>query len=178
MKESFQYWVKDFDVFLNTTPVTPPLALSSRVLLQIQNKLNPAFSLVLTKLFLLHLVAGSMTLVFCPQFGIGFSNNAFNVMHFLTKFGEHVCMFGCGVFFVSLSALLAALSLKPEELRVLKRFPGLPFLITALVSTGLLLCFGAEITFGSIFLIWLLGVVTGGTTTLEIGWALRKSLFE
>ena len=123
--------------------------------------------------FAIHFVVGAFTLLFCPQFGVSLTSGR-GLMPYLMKYGESLCMLGCGALFTALSILVASLVLRPEEVRVLKEKELLQLALLSTLSLGALALLGGEfaLTFA---LVWLLGAILGGAITLEAGWAYRRA---
>ena len=95
------------------------------------------------------------------------------LMGLFMRYGEQACMLGCGAVFMTGSALVASLVLRPEEIRKLRRTELLIFPALAVFSLGALFCFGATIAAG-LALFWLLGSIAGGLATLELTWLIRE----
>lgn len=166
---------RDFGNFQKIEPVTPPIVLSERILARVRSDLNPGAWTVFLKLVAIHAVVGGFTLLFCPQFGVS-PFKGMGLMGLLMRFGDLVCMMGCGVFFMAGSLLVASLYLRPEEVRVLRRMEVPQVCSLALLSIAAFICFGSAVI-GSLALFWVLGSIVGGLGTLELGWALRQRLF-
>jgi hypothetical protein len=169
-------WENDFKEFLAIQPSSVPSALSERVLTQIHQELNPGSLKVFVKVSFIQFAVGLFTLLFCPQFGISFTSGM-GLMPYLMKFGEGICMLGCGALFTSLSLIIVSFGLKPEEIRTLKQHEFLQLASLATLSLGAFLCLGGEVVF-TLGLVWLIGAVTGGVITLELGWALRRKIAQ
>ncbi|MBY0385900.1 hypothetical protein K2X05_12145, partial [bacterium] len=63
--------------------------------------------------------------------------------------------------------------LKPEEIKVLKKYEFLQLLVLSSLSLGFFVALGAEIVL-SLALIWLAGATIGGVLSLDLGWTLRR----
>jgi hypothetical protein len=164
-------WAEEFKAFASSEPMDPPRALSDGIASRVRSDLDPELGAVFAKLGGIHLAAGSVTLLFCPQFGVSPLGNS-GLMPFLMRFGDQACMFGCGATFMALSALSAAVILRREEVRKLRKselvwLPGL-----AALSAGLFFCMGGVLILG-LAAFWLLGAVVGGLASLELGWLLK-----
>lgn len=167
-------WEKDFTEFLQAEPAHVPDPISLRIIEQIHSELHPSAFKVFGKILSIQFVVSLITLLFCPQFGISFTASH-GIMPYLMKFGDSVCMLGCGAFFTALSLFVVSFALKPEEVRVLKEHEVLQLVGLATLSIAAFLCVGGEVIF-TLALVWMLGSVIGGAITLETGWALRKSI--
>lgn len=162
---------KDFQEFLSCDEAAPPVAVSERIIGQIKADLNPGFMRVFTKLALVHAFVGSLSLLFCPQFGIAPLGHE-GLKSFYMMFGPHVCLAACGATFIIGSALLACLILRPEELRALRRTKYLQIVGLGVASLAVLMLFGEFLTL-SMLLAWFMGLVISGIAALEIGFQIR-----
>lgn len=165
-------WETDFREFLEMEEVAVPQALSARVADPILRKLNPSFWQVFLKLILIQAVAGGVSLLYCPQFGVSFTSSH-GLMHYLMQYGETVCMVGCGALFTGASLLVASFALRPEEVRVFREHRLLQMTSIAALSIGAFFCVGGTIV-GGLALVWALGAIVGGMVTLELGWSIRR----
>lgn len=175
-KEDFssQNWAEEFKEFMVVQPVAPPDELSRKILEMVRRDLNPAAWLVFLKIALIHVVVGTLSLLLCPQFGIHFSSG-FDLLASFMQFNPYACMFACGLIFLSGTALVATLLLRPEEVRVIRQTKILQLSILGLLSLTTFFCFGAPVITG-LGIAWFLGSVFGGAVTLEFGWKMRKHL--
>ena len=173
-KKNEPLWGKDFAEFHSIEATEVPSQLSEKVLGRIHAELHPSPFLVFGKTTAIHLLAGLVTLLFCPQFGVSFTSNM-GVMGYLMRFGESVCMLGCGALFMALSLFIASFALKPEEVRTLKGSELFQLAGLSALSLAVFICAGAEVVF-SLGIIWFAGAVLGGILSLEAGWILRRRL--
>lgn len=169
---SKQKMQNEFQEFLNSDKEAVPSHLSENMLKSVYLELNPSNLKVFIKIAFIHFVVGAATLLFCPQFGFSLTSGM-GLMHYLMKYGEHICMLGCGAFFTGTSLLVVSYALKPEEVRKLKQNGFLQLAALSTLSLGAMLCFGAEVV-ASLGLVWIVGGVVGGLATLELGWLSRK----
>lgn len=167
-------WVTEFIHFVEAKPVEPPRDLSREILLCIGKELNPDPWKVFSKASFIQVVTGFITLLFCPQFGYSLTG-AHGIMHLLMKFGDALCMFGCGSLFVGSSLLFSALLLKTEEVAVLRKHRLLQTSLMSLLVVGAFFCLGAEVL-ETITLAWIGGSILGGIASLELGWITRQWL--
>ncbi len=165
----------EFEEFKNIEEISPPNRVTKLILSRVRHDLNPSSLSVFKKLILIQLATGFITLVFCPQFGIGFLKSSMGLMGVLMKFGDNICMAGCGAVFLGLSALIATLVLRPEEVRVLKKNELVQFPILALAVLGIFTCLGAPVL-TALGVAWLLGSIVGAVSTLEVGLFLKKMI--
>ncbi|HLG18842.1 MAG TPA: hypothetical protein VI895_03360 [Bdellovibrionota bacterium] len=167
---STEKWFKEFQEFMTAESMDPPRGLTESLLVKVRADLNPPAWKVFFKLGGIHTIVGSLTLLICPQFGLGPS---LGLMKYLMKLGPHACMFGCGILFLGASALVASLVLRLEEIRVLRKTVLLQFALLGLASIGVFLCLGADVIL-DLGLVWILGSILGGIATLELGWLIRS----
>lgn len=159
---------EDFKEFAEAPETPPPRALSERILFHVRTDLNPPLWRVSAKLAAIHLVVGTLTLFFCPQFGVHLGTGK-GLLDVLMQYGDQACMLGCGALFMSGSALAAILFLRIEEIRAIRRTRLLLFPALGVFSLGLFVCAGGTVAL-SLALFWLLGSMAGGLATLELGW--------
>src|SRR5687767_13844138 len=114
-----QEWNKEFKDFVSASELDPPKGVSSTILSKVHEDLNPLAYKVFSKLTLVHIIVGTITLLFCPQFGINILPGM-GLMGLFMKFGDTVCMMACGAVFLGSSALIASLILRPEEVKVIR----------------------------------------------------------
>jgi hypothetical protein len=167
-------WEKEFTEFSSTEPTEVPALVSAAILQQVTAELHPSAIKVFSKTASIHAVVGLLTLLFCPQFGLSLSSSM-GLMPYLMKYGEGVCMLGCGAFFTGISLLVASVMLRPEEVRALKEHQILQLAFLSTASLGAFVCLGGEVVL-SLGLIWALGAIVGGALTLEAGWAYRRRI--
>jgi hypothetical protein len=166
----------EFEEFLNLEEgIVPPSDVSNRILSTVHSDLNPPAINVFGKTSLIHFVIGGATLLFCPQFGFSVTSSM-GLMPYLMRYGDGVCMLGCGALFTSLSLLATSFVLRPEEVRVLERNRVVQVAALSTLSLGALLCFGSSIVL-TLGLVWFLGALLGGIASLELGWFIRRRQF-
>ncbi|MEO5969938.1 MAG: hypothetical protein ABIQ95_08420 [Bdellovibrionia bacterium] len=168
-----QEWAQEFEEFTVSNEVQPPAHLSTQILSQIQRDLKPSPWQVFFKLVGIHGLVGTITLLFCPQFGFSPLSDV-GLMNIFMPFGKYGCMLGCGAVYVGSSAFVASFLLKPEEIKVLRRTEGLQVPFLGLLSVAVFICFGATIVF-ELTVMWFLGTILGGLATLELGWLVRRT---
>lgn len=165
-------WSKEFNIFLSSSEARPTLQLSSEILEKVRLDLNPSSWKVLSKMSLIHFFIGSVIILFCPQFGITLFPGM-GLMSLFMRFGEVACMVGCGAVFLGSSSLVAGLSLRPEEIKVIRKNKWLQLSILATLSAGVLICLGTKIL-ATLWVAWILGSLGGGIASLELAWFLRS----
>lgn len=173
-KEWPKGWMEEFNEFISAEPVQPPQNVTENIVFRVHSDLNPTSWLVFAKLSAIHAVVGFVTLLFCPQFGFGFTEGM-GLMALFMKYGDQVCMLGCGAVFMSGSALTASLLLKREELRAIRKVEALQISALALISMGVFICAGVGIVM-SLGAFWVLGSILGGIGTFEAGVRIRGYL--
>lgn len=117
---------------------------------QAERSLHPSFFSVLMQLVPLHLVAGGVTLFFCPQFNVSpwalftsqpntltnLGNSAMDVSshmqhqlnsaagarYFFSQLGPQACEFLCGLFFFGLTILAARFLLNVYQRQTMKKY--------------------------------------------------------
>lgn len=113
-------WIQEFHEFLTLKEIQPPQHLDKVILRKVHEYLNPSKTRIFSKLTLIHAVVGTLTLFICPQFGFSPVNHV-GILNFLMRFGDPVCMFGCGAVFLRMSSLAASFFLHAEEIRVIRK---------------------------------------------------------
>lgn len=165
---------KEFIEFLSTKAISPPKEITQNILEKISRDLNPSSLSVFGKVSLIHLLMGSITLLFCPQFGLGFLSGM-GIMHLFMSLGSVGCALLCGSFFLGFSTLTVALILRPEEIRVVRKNNFIQISLLAIFSLLIFMIFGEIIVTGH-SLAWLLGGTLMGIFSLEFGWYIRKNI--
>lgn len=163
---------EEFAQFLSTSPISPPKEISNGILKKISKDLNPSPEFVFFKIGIIHLTIGSITLLFCPQFGFGFLSGM-GIMHFFMALGKLACSILCGSFFLGSSTLFIGILLSREEMKVVRKNRFIKISFLGLLSLLIFHIFGELIVPGLAFA-WLLGGILGGILSLEAGWYLKK----
>lgn len=166
MSKDFEKWNEEFQQFLQTEEVNVPLSLKSSVLEEVKEALNPSPLLVFRQLLFVHLFAGSVTLVFCPQFGIGPFGGMDGLMSVVMQYGTWACALYCGSIFMALTAITGYLVLGSVQRRVIFRTGLWQFAMLGFISmAGLMLISGLR---GHLYipaLTWSALWLMGGTLT-------------
>lgn len=126
---------EEFATFLNSH-AKPPQSLSDRL----QARLHPSWMQVFSKLLIVQLIVGGLTLLFCPQFGIAPLGGDSSFLTFLLKQGQFFCAAACGMIFIGTSAIASLFVLNPEESAQLKKHSVT--LIGALATIALFILLG------------------------------------
>lgn len=168
-------WGKDFSEFLSSSEAAPPASVSREILERVGKDLNPSPWSVFSKLTAVVVVAGSLSLLVCPQFGLGSYYSP--LMHFFMQLGSTGCRAACGGFFMMTSLMSACLILRPEELRVVKRTKFLTVAAISGLGLGVFMCTSPDLIL-SAALAWFLGALVGGFLSLELGLRARLYIIE
>lgn len=163
---------EEFRNFLEAEEMHPPKELRETLLSRIQRDLNPSFANVFLRVLALHGVLSLVTLSICSQFGLQFFPLLDLMNSFMAVAGHTYCMAFCGALFVGASSLSLSFVLTPEQVKVLRKNSLLQFSILSFLSLGVFLFFGAEILLIPASL-WLVGALTAGILSVEIGWNVR-----
>ncbi len=166
-----QEWIEEFQDFMAAEQAQAPKAVSDYILARVHKDLNPSSWLVFAKVSAIHALMGFITLLFCPQFGLGFTDGM-GLMALFMRFGDQACMVGCGAVFMGGSLLTASLVLRDEEARVIRQTELLQVSTLALLSMGVFICAGVGVV-ASLGAFWVLGSILGGVGTFEAGLRLR-----
>lgn len=164
----------EYQAFKKATLVAPPASVSEQIKSKVHADLNPSPWLIFAKAALIHAFIGTLSLLFCPQFGISPLGNHGLFMIYM-NLGPHLCMMACGATFVAASSLAMGIFLNPEELRVLRKTELLQFSVLGLLSIGVFHFMGAEIVLGFSAL-WLVGMILGGLSGVELSWLFRTKI--
>jgi hypothetical protein len=164
-------WKGEFETFRAVEPVSPPEKISESILARVSRDLHPHPLLVFAKVAGIHAIFGTFSLLFCPQFGISPLNNN-GLSRFYMQLGEHLCLAACGATFVLGSALVTAIALRREEVRVLRRTGVFQLLALGLLSLGGFAVFGADLVL-ELSLAWLAGWILAALGGFEFGSMVR-----
>jgi hypothetical protein len=119
MSKEEQTRKQDFLDFRDGPELIPPPTLSNAVKISIESSMLPGPGRLARSWLGVHFVAGALTLLVCPQFGIGPIGGGKGLMGFMEAFGHTACGLFCGAFFMSLTAIVAPISLQKPVLRAL-----------------------------------------------------------
>lgn len=177
-KFSIEDWNKEYQYLLSSEPISPSANLTSDIRKTIRDDLNPAVWRVFGKLFAIHFISGAITLFFCPQLGVNLHGKNGMLLNFFSNLGEFGCNLACGALFLGGTGLVAALLLRSQEVRAIKRTRALQWAFLAFFSLGIFLAVREEetaISFG-LATTWLLGALSGGIFTFQMGSLLRERI--
>jgi hypothetical protein len=176
MNDDNNKWINEFSTFMNSEERLPSNEVSNTIIKKVHKDINPTSLKVFSKIGIVQAVIGLITLTFCPQFGFSLTGNH-GITHFMMRFGETVCIFGCGIIFIGSSLLVSAFVLSRDEMRVLRSHKILQIGILSLLTLGAFYCFGAQI-FEAVTIAWMIGSLAGGIASLELGWSARNWMKE
>lgn len=144
-----------------------PQELSEKILRFVRNDLSPTSFYVFSRILLIHLFVGTLSLAICDQFGVNPFNTSFSLTYYFIKAGHGVCMTLCGFLFLSLTTGASWLILDTNEFLVLKQNTFLQIFFLSFLSLGFFLLLGAKIIFtAAVF--WLTGAVLGGIVVVYL----------
>lgn len=167
--------LREFAEFVEATPRAPSQATEQAVLQRVATELRPPRWKIYTRLGLLQTVCGLLTLTLCPQFGLGFGTHQVLLHSSHAALPPAIFYLVCGLFFVSLGALLSGLLLRRAERRALGGLPWGFFLGYGSVAYGGLLALGGE-AFMVASLSWIAGTVLGNALGFAATTRLRQRL--
>lgn len=173
MKEKNKNLEKEFFDFISTEEMKPPIALDNYIKDTIQKKLQPKRSIVFLKLLVIHTLVSLFSLSICPQFEIQTFAIFDSMKVFMKLLGHTYCMILCGFLYLSISALIISLVLKPGEITLIRKDNYFLIAILAMASLGIFMCFNAQF-FIIPTTLWFIGAFTGGFLSLELGWSIRS----
>lgn len=173
MKESKQKLKLGYQSFLETEVISPCSELNSYVFSQVAKDLNPSELSVFVHLSFVCMIAGAISLSFCPQFGVSLSPYHLSLMSYFQALGVIGCGLACGAVFLGSSVLIAGFVLRPEQIKVLVDSRGLQFSALALLSMGALICLGGELVTAEYVIAWLVSSVFSSLLSFKAAVLLR-----
>lgn len=164
---------QEFAEFIAAEPLAPSAALDEVILQRVARDLRPARWKIWTRLTLIEVTAGLLTLTICPQFGLGFGqhNQFLHSLHAATT--PLVFYLLCGLIFVSFGAGIAGVVLPRAEIRILGRQKYLYFTLYTVLAYLALVTLGSE-AFILSSLVWMVGGLLGNIATFSAVVRLRK----
>jgi hypothetical protein len=166
-------WKRDFEEFCCSGATPPPEKITTALKEKISRSLTLAPWLVFVKLCVVALVGGTLSLYFCPQFGLGHPGHETFLMRAFMRLGETGCTLACAATFSVISLLFAVLVLTTAEVRLVARKKFLQIPAVALVALGGFICAGAQVLLEAAILWWFAGAIIG-LATFEVGWRVRS----
>lgn len=164
--DSEQQILREFIEFIEVDPAAPSKRADKTVLAMVAKDLQPALWTVFGKLTLIEVACGLSTLAICPQFGLGVGqhNEFLHALHAATP--PVVFYLLCGLFFVSIGAVLSGLFLSQTEIHTLGNSKYSYFFGYSVMAYLILMGLGAEaFVAGSLF--WILGALLGNLLGFE-----------
>lgn len=104
-----------------TSEESAPDTLRSTVKTKVSSDLNPSFLKVFVSLVGIHLVSGTLTLLVCPQFGVGPIGGWLDLMQVVMPLGYVACALFCGTLYLGSTAIFSHLFLSADILRAMER---------------------------------------------------------
>lgn len=124
---------------------------------QIENAITNRFSVVLAlKVFSLYLLASTVVLALCPQFGLSLPFTSINLMTWIMNVAPALCDPYCGGLFLGASFLLLRISLTPQEWSLILRYKPAVFASMTIMSLAVFYIMSAQMAFINV-LLWLIG---------------------
>jgi len=134
----------DWSSLQSSTSLEAPRWIADELATQVRLDLEPSYLSLLSKTLGVHAVAGSASLLLCPQFGVHPLGLSFDPLAFLIAYGDWVCALGCGIVFSGLTALSLLFFFTPDERRVSSRLGFWLFTPIMTASWALLMNLGVR----------------------------------
>ncbi len=157
----------DYEDFLSSMPMKPPEKLSSNVLEYIHKSMNPSHTFVFTKLLLIQIFIGVLTMTFCPQFKLSITNNHELFHFFHDTFGYQICMMLCGGIFLGSGAVAAGLILNSYELQKIYRSKVQYYFALCSIFIGVFMGIGVEV-YLEVLSFWIIGAFLVGLLSFVV----------
>ncbi|MCB0419082.1 MAG: hypothetical protein KDD39_15660 [Bdellovibrionales bacterium] len=172
---------KEFQDFLENSGNVVPEKLRTATLKQTLRDLTFRPAKFFVKLVSVQLVAGTLTLLVCPQFGLGPLGGGQGLMTWVMEYGPIACALFCGSVFLGSSALFSLFVFRWAERRFLYKQRLWIFPVVGLASVVALMLASA-IHFQSLHVLqhlefafsWLLGGVVFSQFLYQLGQKLRE----
>jgi len=149
---------RDFIKFLSVKPITPNRRVDDAILEMVEKQLCIPVWKVYAKMLFISMSTGLMSLMLCPQFGIGQETYIFQGVHAIGS--DIVLYLFCGLFFVTVGASVSAAVLKRSEIQAISQLKYAFFLGYSFVSFMLFILFGKD-AFVISSLFWVIGAILG-----------------
>lgn len=163
----------EYESFLSSEPIEPPEWLGRKILDRVNRELNPPHMLVFAKLVIIQGFIGALTLFFCPQFELSFTNNH-SLFHFFHRnFGQNICMSLCGGIFLGSGAIFASFILSQAEVMKIKNSKLLYYLAMSSIFLTTFTVLGVEI-YLEIAAFWMIGAIAIGAIAFGISSRMRS----
>jgi hypothetical protein len=118
---------------------TVPESIYARVRADLEGRMKPGFVRVVLEVLKTQIILGTLTLLVCPQFGIGPLGGGDGLMGWVESYGHLVCGAYCGSIFVGLNVLYARFFLSLDFRNAIRTEPLLPFAALGVISFLLIL---------------------------------------
>jgi hypothetical protein len=165
-------WRDDFAEFVAAG--SEPQA-SAALAARVRRRLFPNPVTVFAKVLALHAVFGFFSLAVCHQFGLNpFGTDRSLADWFMNVGGENFCMIACGVVFIGLTYIVAALFLSLEEFEAVRRHEWLQTALIGLGSLAAFYFFGAKLV-TAVALLWAAGALIGGLASIELTYRWQRA---
>jgi len=133
----FRQKQKDFLEFLQSQAEQPPEVLDHAISAEMKRRLRIEGPRTVTKFISCHLFAAVLTLMICPQFGLG-SVFCGSISHYFMSIGAWACALYCSVIFFGIGFLASKLTLNLTEAR---RLAIAPWYLAIAYCAGILILF-------------------------------------
>ena len=156
---------REFLEFVNSDPISPPAYLTEKLKDTVSQDLKPAIWKIFSKLAGMQAVCATLTLLFCPQFEIGFAKH-----DYLAALFQHSEGFGfmivCGIIFLGGGAVIAPFLINQTEMKAIEKSVLIYFPTVALLSVLFFYSLGADVNWSLAFP-WFLGGTLGSLIGFE-----------
>lgn len=166
---------KDYQDFKNAPSENVPSHLTEDILKFVKSDLDPSHAIVFSKLVAVQAIIGTITMLFCPQFNMSFTNSYDLFHYFHHTFGETICMLICGSIFMGSGAIIASYLLSEGEVKKIKNSKLLYYMSLTIVALSSFYFLGAQI-YLNITLYWIIGALTTGLSLFHFNTLLRSKL--
>lgn len=158
---------REFMEFIEAESTEPPIALSEKIHKAVARDLEPIIWKILLKFGTIQSAVAFITLLFCPQFELDFGLVRHDDAHLKALLGELGYMALCGAIFLSSGAVLAALLLRAEELRAIKKSEYIYLFLASALALIIFWQLGMPTAFAS-YAAWFAGAFGGSILGFEI----------
>ena len=172
---------KEFIAFLAAHGETPKQQ-EEAILDTVKSALTPSFNRAAARLLLLQLVSGLLTLLVCPQAGIGPIGGGHGISHVFMEIGVWACAIFCATFYFGVSLALALTFLDYGSLHIIGQRNFVTVLLILSFSVLLIMPIGYLINANSMFfateflLIWIATGIVTLFAGIKLGLSVRLGL--
>lgn len=173
-KYNEQEMLNEFSEFVQAEPVAPSKDIDHKVTKMVASDLSPPSWKFYGKFSLIQVFSGLLTLIICPQFGIGLErhNEFLHAIHAMTT--PTVFYLLCGLFFVVLGAGVSGCVINRAEILTVRDYKFIFFAVYSVLAYLMLVILGSEVFVLSSFA-WILGAFLGNTLGFETVIRLRRA---